>query len=289
MTGTAQPFLDAIALTEEGPLRFSAQPQSVPWPKAYGGDSVAQALAAATRTVEAGRLVHSMHSYFLRPVDIGERVLYEVAVVRDGRGFSHRSVVGSQHGREVLHATLSFAAGAAGAASYAAPQDRPVARPEDLPTAEEALRSAGLLDSAAGAYWAGGRSFDLRHDPAPLYGRGMAESAGAAGQAVWVRALSPIPQDPATQRTALAYVCDYTILESLLRVQGLGWGSAGLATASLDHSMWFHRAADLNEWLLYVQEAVSVQEERGLATGRFYTAGGVLVASVAQEGVLRVR
>lgn len=286
MNGGSQPFLDSIELAEEGPLRFSAQPQYVPWPKAYGGDSVAQALAAASRTVDADRLVHSMHSYFLRPVDIDERVVYEVTATRDGRGFSHRTVVGVQHGKEVLQSTLSFAAPAAGG-SYSAPQNRLVSLPEDLPSTEEALRTAGLLDSGAGAYWATGRSFDVRHDPSPVYGRGSADRA--TGQAVWVRALSPIPRDPATQRTALAYVCDYTILESLLRVQGLGWGSPGLATASLDHSMWFHRAVDLNDWVLYVQEAVSVQEERGLATGRFYTAGGALVASVAQEGVVRVR
>ncbi|KQQ05764.1 MULTISPECIES: acyl-CoA thioesterase [unclassified Rathayibacter] len=284
MSGS-QPFLDSIEVTEEAPLRFSAQPQDVPWPKAYGGDTIAQALAAGTRTVESGRLVHSMHSYFLRPVDVDERVHYEVTPIRDGRGFSHRSVLGTQRGREVLQATMSFAAPAPGD-SYAAPQNRPVRRPDDLPTAADAVRTAGLAGTAAGEYWAHGRSFDLRHDPSPLYG---SRADRSPGQAVWVRSLSPIPLDPETQRIALAYVCDYTILESLLRVQGLGWGSAGLSTASLDHSMWFHRPFDLNDWVLYVQEAVSAQSERGLATGRFYTAAGVLVASVAQEGVLRVR
>lgn len=281
---TARPFLDSIAVRDEGGDRFSGKPQYVPWPKAYGGDSVAQAAAAATRTVAADRMLHSLHSYFLRPVDIGERVLYQVDRTRDGRGFSHRAVVGRQGDKDVIHATMSFAT-AGGDDVFGVPFGRPVTPPEELPSAEQYLRDAGALDDEAGRYWASGRSFDIRHDPSPVYGAGPGDAA--AQQAVWIRAASAIPADPVTQRLALAYVCDYTILEPLLRLQGWGWRSAGLATASLDHAMWLHRPADLNDWVLYLQDAVSVQDGRGLAWGRFYSRDGALVASLAQEGVLR--
>ncbi|WP_043457513.1 acyl-CoA thioesterase [Streptomyces fulvoviolaceus] len=287
-TGTARPFLDSIALTEldrgDGFARFSAQPQYVPWPKAYGGDTVAQALAAAAATVGDDRQVHSFHSYFLRPVDIGEPVLHEVRITRDGRGFSTRSVVGTQAGKEVFTATVSFAV-PAGRDIYHEALTRSVRHAAELPSAEEYFRNRDALKGPAAEYWAWGRSFDIRHDPGPVY---LDASSGKEGhQALWIRAFTDIPRDPLTQQLALAYVCDYTILEPLLRVHGLGWQSDGVTTASLDHSMWFHRPADLNEWVLYVQDAVSAQDGRGLACGRFYTEDGVLVASVAQEGVIR--
>ena len=96
-----------------------------------------------------------------------------------------------------------------------------------------------------------------------------------------------MPNDANVQRAALAYVCDYTILEPLLRQQGVAWGDAGLVTASLDHSLWLHRDGRVDEWVLYVQEAISIQRSRGLATGRFYSRDGTLLASVAQEGMIR--
>ncbi|MGA1837728.1 acyl-CoA thioesterase domain-containing protein [Herbiconiux sp. 11R-BC] len=286
--GTAQPFLRSIAVTplgrDESSARFWAQPQYVPWPKAYGGDTVAQALAAATATVDPGRSIHSFHSYFLRPVDIGKPVTYTVQLTRDGRGFSTRTVVGAQSGKEVFSGIVSFAV-PAGIDVFAEPVGRAVRPAAELPSTEEFLAREGRLSGAAAEYWAWGRSFDIRHDPGPVYFD--AESGREPRQALWIRAFSPIPTDPVTQQLALAYVCDYTILEPLLRAHGLGWQSEGVTTASLDHSMWFHRPVDPNQWVLYVQDAVSAQGGRGLARGRFYTEGGVLVASVAQEGVIR--
>jgi acyl-CoA thioesterase-2 len=283
--GTSAPFLASIGLTalgEDGAVRsFSAQPQYVPWPKAYGGDTVAQALAAASATVGDDRAINSFHSYFLRPVDVGTPVTYDVTLTRDGRGFSTRSVSATQHGKGVFTATVSFAV-PAGDDVFAAPSEFAGRTPYELPSSAELL--AGRTDAAA-EYWAGGRSFDLRHDPTPVYSE--ADPDRSSRQAVWVRAFSPLPADDRTQRLALAYVCDYTILEPLLRVHGLAWQDEGLMTASLDHSLWFHRPVDLNSWVLYVHDAVSVQQGRGLATGRFYDEGGRLLASVAQEGVIR--
>ncbi len=287
--GTAQRFLDAIAVSEldarNGVRRFAATPQYVPWGKAYGGDMVAQALAAAAATVADDRRIHSTHSYFLRPVEVGEPVIYEVRITRDGRGFSARAVTGLQREEEVYAALISFAAPSLGD-DYAMPLPTSARPPEELPTAEDLLRSTGELGTPAGDYWARGRSFDLRHDPDSVYKEGATE---VSAQAVWIRALSEIPRDPLTRQLAIAYVCDYTILEPLLRVKRLGWLTAGLATASIDHAMWFHRSAtaDLNDWTLYLQQAISAQESRGLAQGHFVAAEGQLIATVLQEGVIR--
>lgn len=260
---------------------FSAQPQYVPWPKAYGGDTVAQLSAAACATVDADRELHSSHATFLRPVDIDEPVVYEVERVRDGRGYSTRHVRGIQHGKTVSLATASFQVPEAGPVMQ--PEIPAVPAPDELPSAAEAL--AGV-DTPAARYWASGRSFDMRHAPSPLYL--AADDAQTASQTVWVRAFDSLGDDPLLHRLAIAYVCDYTILEPTLRALGVSWSTPGLTTASLDHSIWFHRHARADDWLLYAQEAGGVQGGRGLNTGRFYTAAGELVATVAQEGLIRL-
>ena len=284
--GTAASFLASIDLTEreatDAEVVFEGRAQYAPWPKAYGGDTVAQALAAATSTVAPDREMHSFHAYFVRPVEINATTTHRVGVQRDGRGFSTRTVSSEQDGRETFSAIVSFAVDQ-GDDRFAAEPSLPLGDPDALPSAAEALAAAGAKGSAAD-YWSLGRSFDHRHDPSPVY----LESTGSTGaQVVWVRALSTIPTDRRTQQLALAYVCDYTILEPSLRVHGLPWNTPGLVTASLDHSMWFHRPADLNDWVAYVQEPISVQGGRGLSSGRFYSRDGVLLATVMQEGMLR--
>lgn len=287
--GTSAAFLKAIELTPVdarlGDLAFEANTQYVPWPKSYGGDMVAQAAASMMRSVEADRTLHSMHSYFMRPVDIGAVVRYEVETLRDGRGYSTRTVRGYQNEKAVFVAMASFHVPELG------PNFQP-GIPEAFSPAvidPASLHSAAeVLDEVAGTaadYWSHGRSFDIRHIPGPLY----VESDGAPTpvQAVWIKAFQRLDDDANLHRLALAYVCDYTILEPLLRVNGLNWSSAGLATASLDHSMWFHREGRVDEWVLYVQEAVSGQNNRGLAIGRMFSRSGELLATVAQEGMVR--
>ncbi len=287
--GTAQTFLKAIELTEvDGPgdRSFEAITQYVPWPKAYGGDMVAQATAAMQATVGTDRALHSMHSYFMRPVNIGAPVRYDVEILRDGRGYSTRSVRGIQNEK------IAFTA----QGSFHVPEDGPEFQqpapesvdPESLRTAAEVLEGTS---GPASEYWAYGRSFDMRHVPDPVY---LSTEAGSVPtQAVWVKAFDRLPDGDDAKatadlhRTALTYVCDYTILETLLRVRGLSWSSPGLATASLDHSMWFHRDGRADNWLLYAQDAVSVQNNRGLAMGRFFDRDGRLLATVAQEGMIR--
>ena len=292
---TSRTFTDAVALREcEAEVfdrAFTATTQPCPWPKAYGGDMVAQALVAAGLTIGDGKAMHSMHSYFMRPVDIGAEVRYEVEVLRDGRGYSTRQVRGFQNGKPVYVCLASFAAGEpSGSFRTAAPVDVPA--PESLPTSADYLenRSGGTMTEESKAYWSGGRSFDMRHVPGPVYL--TVEGTQSPHQAVWVKpydALRPVEGLPDAQRdtAALAYVCDYTILEPALRVLGLAWADEGLVTASLDHAMWFHRPVTMDGWLLYAQEAISVEDGRGSALGRFFTPDGELVASVVQEGMLR--
>ncbi|WP_314422801.1 acyl-CoA thioesterase domain-containing protein [uncultured Microbacterium sp.] len=281
---TSEAFLRAIDLTEVhtafGGRAFEAQPQPVPWPKAYGGDTVAQSVAAALRTVDDDRALHSVHSTFLRGVDVAEPMHYDVEIIRDGRGFSTRHVRGHQHGRLAFMATASFHV------PEAFPQHGP-AMPS-VPAPESLRSSAEALEGHEGAdidYWSHGRSFDMRHVPGTLYLE--VEGERTAHQAVWVRSFERLDDDPRTHQVALAYVCDYTILEPVLRVLGLPWRAEGLVTASLDHAMWFHSPARADQWLLYAQECAGVADGRGLGLGRFYTHDGRLVATVAQEGMIR--
>lgn len=287
---TAQTFLRAVDLAPVAPQMgdeaYEATTQYVPWPKAYGGDMVAQAAAAMMRSVEADRQLHSMHSYFMRPVDIGAAVRYEVERLRDGRGYSTRSVRGYQGGKTVYAAMGSFHVPEDGP-DYQPPMPAAV-DPESLRSAAEALEG---VDGPAAEYWSAGRSFDMRHVPGPVYVQ--VEGGQVPQQAIWVKAFDRLPDGPDAHstanlhRTALAYVCDYTILEPILRVHGLAWADEGLATASLDHAMWFHREGRADDWVLYTQEAVSGQNNRGLATGRFFDRSGRLLATVAQEGMIR--
>lgn len=278
-------FLRAIELRPVAPQlfdeAFEATPQAVPWPKAYGGDAVAQALAAACATVDDDRMPHSSHSSFLRPVESLVPVRFEVERTRDGRGFSTRSVRGIQSGKLVFLSTVSFQVPEPGRVEAVPMPDAPA--PEALPTSAEVL--AGRDDEAA-RYWARGRSFDQRHVPGPLYD----ETPGTVReprQAVWLRAYDRLPDDPRLHAIAVAYACDYTILEPSLRALGLHWSTPGLQTASLDHSMWFHTPARADDWLLYAQESCGIQSGRALNLGRFFTRDGSLVATVAQEGLLR--
>ncbi|MEV8059604.1 acyl-CoA thioesterase domain-containing protein [Streptomyces antimycoticus] len=292
---TSAVFTAAVTLKPAQPehfdIAFTATTQPCPWPKAYGGDLVAQAAAAAMRSVTDGKSLHSMHSYFLRPADIGAEVRYEVEVVRDGRGYSTRQVRGYQNGKPLYVCLAGFAAGEAGAAFDAAFADD-VPGPETLPSSAEYLaeRDGGSMTKESKAYWSGGRSFDMRHVPGPVYL--TIEGERLPHQAVWLRPFDPLrPVDGLTdaQRdlAALAYVCDYTILEPVLRVLDLPWARPGLVTASLDHAMWFHRPGPLGDWLLYVQEAVAADAGRGLGTGRFFTRDHRHLATVVQEGLIR--
>jgi acyl-CoA thioesterase II len=297
---TSQVLTDALALRPARPQQFdeawTATTQYCPWPKAYGGDMVAQATVAAMRSVDDDRQLHSMHSYFMRPVDVGAQVRYEVERLRDGRGYSTRQVRAVQDGKPVYTAMASFHVPEDGG-EYAVDAPPAVPAPESLPssaaylqTVEPGTEQAGTMTADSRGYWSAGRSFDMRHAPGPVYVR--IEGEQVPQQAVWVRpfdALRPVDgiDDGQLAQAALAYACDYTILEPVLRVLGMPWAQRALVTASLDHAMWFHRPFRMDDWLLYAQEAVSAHGGRGLGLGRFFTRDGHHVATVAQEGMIR--
>lgn len=295
---TSEIFTAAVTLTPAEPehfdLAFTAVTQPCPWPKAYGGDLVAQAAAAAMRSVTDGKSLHSMHSYFLRPADIGASVRYEVEVLRDGRGYSTRQVRGYQNGKTLYVCLANFAAGEPGQTFEAELPELA----EDLPDPEELPSSAAYLAGLSGgsmteeskAYWSGGRGFDMRHVPGPVYL--TVEGKQVPQQAVWLKPFDPLRSvegltDAQRDLAALAYVCDYTILEPVLRVLDLPWAKPGLVTASLDHAMWFHRPEPVGDWLLYLQEAGAAEAGRGLGSGRFFTRDHRHLATVVQEGMIR--
>ncbi|MFM5968897.1 MAG: acyl-CoA thioesterase [Micrococcales bacterium] len=260
---------------------FTGPSQWMPHGRVYGGQVLAQCVVAATRTVE-GRSIHSLHGYFLRAGDINFPITFSVDRLRDGRSFSTRRVQAFQKGEPIFSMIASFQTEDAGL-------DHQVEMPSDLPSPESlpsAAELVGAVDHPVAQFWAKARPFDIRHVGSPIYFK--VEGEHVAHQAVWIRLLDELPDNPVLHTAALAYASDYTILESIYRKHGIAWSHPGLSSASLDHAMWFHRAPKVDEWMLYVQESPSAQGGRGLSLGRIYSREGILLASVAQEGMVRV-
>ncbi|MET0591020.1 MAG: acyl-CoA thioesterase II [Naasia sp.] len=278
-------LLSAVDLTDTGARTsediFTGPSQWSPQGRVFGGQVLAQSITAAMRTVEGDRSAHSMHGYFLRPGDIDHPITFSVDRIHDGRSFSTRRTQAYQHGAPILSLIASFQTDDAGVDHQTPMPDVP--DPETLPSTADVL--AGI-DHPVAEFWSHRRPFDLRHIPSPIYL--SVEGERVAHQAVWLRSVGEMPDDPDLHRAALAYASDYTILESILRRHGISWITPGLKAASLDHAMWWHRPARVDDWLLYVQESPSAQGGRGLSLGRIYDRAGCLVASVAQEGMVRV-
>lgn len=261
---------------------FTGPSQWSPQGRVFGGQVLAQSVVAATRTVHGDRPIHSMHGYFLRPGDLEVPITFAVDRIHDGRSFSTRRTQAYQHGLPILSMIASFQTADAGFEHQKSmPEGLP--DPESLPDEREQL---SRIDHPMARFWANGRPFDMRHVEGPIYLPSGGEQV--AGQAVWLRSRGRMPDDPALHRAALAYASDYTILEPIWRRHGIAWATPGLKAASLDHAMWWHRPARVDEWLLYAQESTSANGGRGLSHGRIYTRDGVLVASVAQEGMTRI-
>lgn len=271
-------WLDLIATQDVDVLTGRHQP--IPSGRAYGGELVAQALVAATGTVPADRRVHSMHGYFLRPADVTVPTTWTVDRVRDGRGFTARAVRGEQRGKAVFTAMLSFHVPRPGPRHAVAPPAWTV-DPESLPTTEAVLAGSTARDAD---YWAHGRGFDVRHQPSPLYERPAPERT--TSQAVWFKAWDDLPDDPLVHRAALAYVCDYTLLEPVLRRHGTCWSGAGVVTASVDHALWFHADGRLDDWNVLVQDSPAAGHGVGLGTASIFSRSGELLATVVQQGVV---
>lgn len=279
-------MISALNLTDAGGARtrediFTGPSQWMPHGRVFGGQVLAQSLVAATRTVEA-RPVHSLHGYFLRPGDIELPITFSVDRLRDGRSFSTRRVQAYQKGEPIFSMIASFQETDPGLEHQDAfPFDIPA--PETLPSAADLI---GDNPHPVAQYWAKARPFDMRHVGSPIYFSVKGEPV--AHQAVWIKALGDMPADSQLHTAALAYASDYSILESIYRRHGIAWSHPGLKSASLDHAMWFHREPKVDEWMLYVQESPSASGGRGLALGRIFSQDGRLLATVAQEGMVRV-
>lgn len=275
-------LIDVLDIKATSPTEFVGRTQWMPHGRVFGGQVLAQALVAAMRTMVDDRAPHSLHSYFLRPGDIAKEIGFSVEILRDGRSFSARRVHALQDGKPIFSMIASFQDEDAGL-NHQSQMPQGVTPPEQLPTAAEQL---GALDHPVTNYWSKARPFDLRHASEPVYLQPAKEHL--AEQLIWFKALSKLPDDPSLQAAALAYASDYSILESILRRHGISWAHPGLASASLDHAMWFHRPARVDDWLLYVQDSPSAQNGRGLSQGKIFDREGGLIASVAQEGMIRI-
>jgi acyl-CoA thioesterase-2 len=273
--------LDLTPHPAGGPDVFVGQSQPQPWGRVFGGQVLAQSLVAAQHTVDIERGVHSMHGYFLRAGDSSRPIEFSVDRLRDGRSFSARRVTASQSGRPILSMIASFQSEASGLDHQTPMPDVPA--PESLPTIAERYAN---VNTDAGRYWMRQRPIDLRHVEQPIFVQSAPERA--THQAVWMKTVGRLPDDPRLHTAVLAYASDYVLLEPVLRAHGRNWSDPGFKAASLDHAMWWHRPARTDEWLLYVQESPSASGARGLGLGRIYTRDGALAASVAQEGMLRV-
>jgi acyl-CoA thioesterase-2 len=261
--------------------------ESVPGParRVYGGQVLAQALLACGRTVEDDRLPHSLHAYFLREGSLDEPIDFAVERLRDGRSFSARRTHAIQAGRPILSLTASFQVDQPGYEAQVTMPDG-VPAPEDVPSAFEQL--AGI-DHPAARFWTDGSAFELAHVGGSLYLGATAEPRPE--QMVWMRARRRVDSDDLLlHRALLAFGCDQVMLEPVLRQAGRSWLEVGgqVPMASLDHAMWFHRDARADDWLLYVQESPGAQGGRGLGLARVYDRSGALVASIAQEGMVRL-
>ena len=272
----------APAGSVDGQDVFTGTSQPEPLGRVFGGQVMAQSLVAAQRTIGPERPVHSLHAYFLRPGDLTIPITFSVDRIHDGRSFATRRTQASQDGVPILSMIASFQTPDDGL-------DHQVDMPEGLPGPDDVPSDSELLsvvDHPSAQAWANDRPFDMRHVPSPVYFR--VDGARVAHQAVWLRATAPMPDDADLHRAALLYASDYSILESIYRRHGVAMVTPGLKAASLDHAMWWHREARVDEWLLYVQESPNAIGGRGLALGRIYDRAGRLVASVAQEGMVRV-
>ena len=254
------------------------------WQRVFGGQVIGQALVAACRTVE-GRRPHSLHAYFLLPGDPKVPIIYEVDRIRDGRSFTTRRVVAIQHGRAIFSMSASFHEDEPGL-THQVPMPQ-VPPPETLPNdGEIRQRALAHMPEAIRRYYERERPIDLRPVEVTRY---LGEKFDNGRFHVWIRATGKLPDDPAIHQCVLAYASDMTLLDTTLVPHGRTLFEPDFMGASLDHALWFHRPFRADEWLLYAQDSPNLSGSCGFARGLIFARDGTLVASVAQEGLVRLR
>ncbi|MDO5701250.1 MAG: thioesterase family protein [Bowdeniella nasicola] len=279
--------LAALNLARVEETTFTAPSLPALMGRIYGGQVLAQAMMAAGQTTpddgDGPRLLHSCHGYFLRPGKVDSGLRFEVEKLHDGRSFSTRRVHAIQRETPILSVIASFQESQPGRSH----QDRmPIGYdPEMLPSAIELFAS---VDHPAAQFLALTGAFDIRHTAGNMYLHPAHDRK--AEQCVWMRARSPLPEGTSQllQRALLVYACDQVMLEPVLRRHSIAWLHEGISVASLDHSMWWHRDVDVSDWFMFRQHSPSAQGGRGLGTATIFDRSGRLVASAAQEGMVRV-
>jgi acyl-CoA thioesterase II len=287
MASAIEELLEILDLeTLEVNLFRGRSPQSR-WQRVYGGQVIGQALVAACRTVDdvATRPPHSLHAYFLLGGDPKVPIIYDVDRIRDGRSFTTRRVVAIQHGHAIFSMSVSFHVHEPGLSHQMKMPDVPP--PDALPSeAEMKERIWPLLPEAVRRYYERERPIELR----PVeYRRYLGEKSESGRFHVWIRATGRLPDAPAIHQCVLAYASDMTLLDAALIEHGKSVFDQDIMAASLDHALWLHRPFRADQWLLYAQDSPSLSDSRGFSRGLIYTADGTLVASVAQEGLVRQR
>jgi acyl-CoA thioesterase II len=284
MASAVQDLLTVLDLEQLEVNLFRGRSPQVGWQRVYGGQVIGQALVAACRTVDVGgRPPHSLHAYFLLPGDPKVPIIYEVDRIRDGKSFTTRRVVAIQHGEAIFILSASFQHAEEGPTHGLAMPDVPA--PESLPTAEERIEAVkDQLPRDVWKWMMRERPIDTRsvtdHNP-------FKPVAREPRQLVWIRASGSLPDDPLLHQTVVAYASDLMLLDTATLPHAIAWNDPHYVMASLDHAMWFHRPFRADAWLLYAQESPAAHGARGFTLGHFFTRDGVLVASVAQEGLIR--
>jgi acyl-CoA thioesterase-2 len=256
------------------------------WQRVFGGQVVGQALVAAQRTVDRDRSIHSLHGYFIRPGDPAVPIIYDVARDRDGKSFTTRRVIAIQHGNPIFSMLASFHTPEEGFEHAMAMPKVPA--PDDLPGERDLLAAfADRMPDNMRRYFERDRPIELRHcDPDhyldPARNRRL-------GQDVWFRATGRLPDDSALHRCVLAYASDMTLIDTALVPHGTNLFDPRLQLASLDHSLWLHEPFRADDWLLYAQDTPWASGGRSFNRGLVFTRDGRLIASVAQEGLIRLR
>ena len=255
------------------------------WQRVFGGQVLGQALMAALRTVGPARSVHSLHGYFLLAGDPSRPIIYDVERIRDGGSFTTRRVKAIQHGAAIFSMSASFHKTEEGLEHQSPMPDVPP--PEALPNPKEIIgRLIDAMPEAMRRYWERDRPIDIRVVDISRY---LPREKKPPAQQIWIRAAGTLPDDPAVHQAVLAYASDFTLLDTALIAHGKLLFDADIQLASLDHALWYHRPFRADEWLLYVQNSPSARGARGFCFGSIYTRSGTLVASVAQEGLMRLR
>ncbi|MCB1490209.1 MAG: acyl-CoA thioesterase II [Rhodobiaceae bacterium] len=285
MTVAVSDFLKILDLEQLEVNLFRGISPEIGWQRVFGGLVIAQSLMAATRTVDEDRPAHSLHGYFLRPGDPSVPIIYEVDRIRDGRSFTTRRVVAIQHGQAIFSMAASFQVVEEGLTHQVEMPDVPM--PEELPS--EAELKAQFIDKVPEGvrrYWERKRPIEMRPTDLTHY---FSRKPRPPVQNVWFRATSPLPADPSIHACGLAYASDMTLLNTSMVAHGKSLFDRDIQAASLDHALWIHHPVAVDDWLLYAQDSPASSGSRGFTRGLIFNRHGRLLASVTQEGLIRLR